>query len=64
MKVTCKECGGTGTGGMNGAFEDAYICCDEPVRYYCDVCKEEFEEDELEEVCEDTHLCTICGNHE
>jgi len=61
MRVNCKECGGTGYGGMHGRMEDAYICCDNPVRFYCDSCEEEFEGDELTEVTKDYHLCSKCN---
>jgi len=62
MKTTCKTCKGTGTTGMHGAFEDAQICCDEPIMYHCDQCENEIDADNIphDEEIEEYHICQQC----
>jgi len=59
MKFKCENCNGTGMVLTSGAFEDSYICCS-GYAFYCDRCEEEYDEEDLEEVQEDNHLCENC----
>jgi|21_taG_2_1085346.scaffolds.fasta_scaffold07473_6 hypothetical protein len=58
MKTACYECKGTGFV-IGQRIENSYPCCD-GYTYYCDYCENEYQEHELEELDEDTHICNGC----
>ena len=45
---------------MHGAFEDAEICCNDPVNYLCDQCDSVIDEVTYDEENEEFHTCQQC----